>query len=345
MGLILFRMVKLVRCNLAPSTVALLRHYLGERKQQTRANNKVSEQSGVDRGVPQGSVCGPLLFITYVDDVCDVIDNSGCFLYADDLALIVSGKDVDRIAMLMQQDLDKVAQWCRENKLTVNTQKTQVLWSYSPRAIPDLTRCALFLNGAELDVVTSFCYLGATLDTHMTMTPNLKKTINLTQVRITQLRGIRKRSNKSTAVQVYLHMIRSILDYCCFLHDGGPVWAIRKLQTLQNNALRVCESIRDPRGVDIAALHTRNKVTKLEVTRRHQLLSLMHREAQDENQVVAPVRVLRGGDKLKLRTQRVKKDIYEKSPYHRGLAEWNALDAAVQHTKDKASFMNSIKSA
>ena len=51
------------------------------------------------------------------------------------------------------------------------------------------------------------------------------------------------------------------------------------------------------------ALHTRNNVSKLDVTRRHQLLSLMHKEAQNENQVVALARVLRDGDKLKLHTQ------------------------------------------
>ena len=73
--------------------------------------------------MPQGSVVGPLLFIAYVNDVSKVINNARFYLYADDLALVVSGRDVERICALLQDDYNRVSVWCKDNKLTVNTGK------------------------------------------------------------------------------------------------------------------------------------------------------------------------------------------------------------------------------
>ena len=100
----------------------------------------------------------------------------------------------------------------------------------------------------------------------------MKKVIGMVQSKLPALRRIHSGSDQQTAVLVYTSMIRSTMEYCSFTYGGGPVWAERKLQTMQNDALRICEKIRDPRGVNIDNLHTRNKVLKLEDGRQHQLL-------------------------------------------------------------------------
>ena len=334
---------KLAAYGLADNFLKWLKDYLTGRQQQTRANNILSDRAPVDRGVPQGSVVGPLLFVAYINDVSDVIVHSKYYLYADDLALVVSAKNPERIRLLLQEDLDKVGQWCARNKLTVNTTKTQVLWSYSARSVPDLTEADLFLNGNRLEVVSQFNYLGVTLDTHMTLTPHMKKRIGLVRARLAQLRKIREKSDVKTSVEVYTHMVKSIMEYCSFVVEGGPVWASRKFQTLQNDGLRICERVRDPRGVDIAALHQRNRVSMLSVGRTRQLLGYLHTASQMAENVVTPVRDLRGNANVKLKTQRIKKMVYEKSPLIRGLTIWNELSPATQRKPDRKSFLESLK--
>lgn len=135
--------------------------------------------------------------------------------------------------------------------------------------------CELVLLERPLGVVQTFNYLGVLLDTHMSLSPQLKKLIRVKQVRLAQLRRIRTNSDEATSLLVYKQMVRPISEYGGFLVDGGPVWAVNKLQTIQNNGLRICERIFDAREVPVLALHQRNKMAYLSVSRNNQLLIIV----------------------------------------------------------------------
>ena len=57
-------------------------NYSNERKQKTNFDNIYSEFASITVGVPQGSVLGPLLFLVYINDFCEVLEKSKRFLYA-----------------------------------------------------------------------------------------------------------------------------------------------------------------------------------------------------------------------------------------------------------------------
>lgn len=68
------------------------RSYLSGRFQYTELNNVSSSFHLISSGVPQGSVLGPLLYLLYVNDIFNVTSRAKCVLYADDTALLLSGK-------------------------------------------------------------------------------------------------------------------------------------------------------------------------------------------------------------------------------------------------------------
>ena len=101
--------------------------YLNGREQYVVLNGKRSPSKPVLSGVPQGSVLGPLIFLTYINDVtAESLDaNSKIILYADDILLyriITSPSDY----IILQADINTLSNWVLVNKLTRNANR----WSF-----------------------------------------------------------------------------------------------------------------------------------------------------------------------------------------------------------------------
>ena len=73
-------------------------------------------------GVPQGSILGPLLFIIYINDLCQVSDTLKLTMFADDTNLFCSSNDIK--TLFLNTNLEQISDWFRANKLSLNEDKT-----------------------------------------------------------------------------------------------------------------------------------------------------------------------------------------------------------------------------
>ena len=143
-----------------------LRNYLTNRKQCTQANGSVSKLNNLTYGVPQGSMCGPLLFLLYINDLSNILDNSKVSLYADDTVIYVSHDKDDVALRLIQNDLNKLQKWCCMKKLTTNCKTIKYCGFGMSSAIK---------KSKAANRVRSYRYLGFTLDEHLNFNKHIEE--------------------------------------------------------------------------------------------------------------------------------------------------------------------------
>ena len=69
-------------------------------------NRTLSNAKGINAGVPQGLVLGPLLFQIYINDIADQLTGK-VRLYADDTSLSYSSSNLAQIEIILNNDLQK----------------------------------------------------------------------------------------------------------------------------------------------------------------------------------------------------------------------------------------------
>ena len=90
-------------------------------------NGQLSSSLPITCGVPQGSILGPLFFITYINDMQNYLDTKDLGLYADDTVLFSHANDDTILQNKLQQTLNKFQKWCNMNALSINIKKTKFM--------------------------------------------------------------------------------------------------------------------------------------------------------------------------------------------------------------------------
>ena len=107
--------------------LTLINNYLTNRQQRVKVNGSFSSWKSVARGVPQGSVLGPLLFNIYINDLLLFIQDSDICNYADDTTIYTCNKNLDNIVHRLENDSTIALKWFADNFLKLNADKCHLL--------------------------------------------------------------------------------------------------------------------------------------------------------------------------------------------------------------------------
>ena len=89
---------------------------LTDRLQCIRVNGYYSNFIAVLSGVPQSSVLGPILFLIFIDDICDAVRDCSVKLFADDVKLYLD-ISCNNASLMLQEAITSLHSWANEWQL------------------------------------------------------------------------------------------------------------------------------------------------------------------------------------------------------------------------------------
>ncbi|KAJ8728440.1 hypothetical protein PYW08_016825 [Mythimna loreyi] len=189
--------------------------YIENRMQRVVINGYQSGSVPITSGVPQGSILGPLLFIIYINDINKCFKNTQFLLYADDLKLYRTVQNVDD-CLMFQEDLDRLADYCVDNKLQLSLPKCNVINFTKNQSVIHFN---YRLHNTTLTKLTIVKDLGILFDNRLTLNQHVEKIVNNSF----KMYGFVMRSSAefkrvSTFLHLYKTLIRSQLEYAV------PIW-------------------------------------------------------------------------------------------------------------------------
>ena len=211
----------------------LIASYLIDRKQRVKLGNSRSAWSTLSKGVPQGSIMGPLLFNIFVHDMYYDIKKCILFNYADDNTLFFASPDVNDVLNVLQTEAEIAIKWYSVNGMKANPNKFQFLICNHDRH--DLT---LNVNSTVIKCTDTVNLLGVTIDSRLTFDVHIS---NLCKKASRQLHVLRRFScilSTKNKLSIFHSFILSHFKYCPVVWHFCRKNKIDMMEKIQERALR-----------------------------------------------------------------------------------------------------------
>ena len=220
--------------------------FLSGRSQCVVVNGAHSQWASVTSGVPQGSVCGPLLFILYINDLPEAC-TCPVRLFADDTK-IYTRSDSEEYTKALQDDLDNLKQWSDNWLLRFHPEKCHVMKLGNKKS--EASYCMKETrNGENHNITLQESEVERDLGIYIDNSLNFKRHVGHTTTKANQIVGIIRRTfdflSEDLFLQLYKSLVRPILEY------GHTVWQpyhktlCAEIEDVQRRATRLLPRIRD----------------------------------------------------------------------------------------------------
>ena len=207
----------------------LLENYLANRFQYVKIENECSKMRSIKRGVPQGSILGPLLFLVYINDLgADENWQSEVVKYADDTVMIEKLNSRSDDKSLFQS-------WLNENDVDCNYMKTKFV-VFEKRSVnhPNIA-----IGDHEISSCENYKYLGIHFDKKLNFEVHISKITGKLARQSGILYKLRETLNKRQLVQYIRSYISPIIQYGVLLYGLSPKTRLQKIMLLQKKIIRI----------------------------------------------------------------------------------------------------------
>ena len=198
-------LIKLEAMGFSTNMLNIIRDFLGNRIMKVKVGDTVSQAKPVMSGVPQGSVLGPLLFLLFINDLPESIQNH-IKIFADDVKMVADPGNNNSI----EEDLEELSVWESVWLLMFNTEKCKVL--HVGKSNPK--NKYMFL-GSEFKKCDSEKDLGVLFTEKFNFSDHIYASISKAKSSLAWFERNTLSRDPYVMKTAYKSLIRHNLEYCC----------------------------------------------------------------------------------------------------------------------------------
>ena len=230
-------LAKMEAYGIDKKSLNLLRSYLSGRKQRVKLNSEYSSYVNIDRGVPQGSILGPLLFNIFLNDLLLDYKVTDICNFADDNTLYKSEKYLQVLKTILTEGVRQVLQWFEYSSMVANPEKFQVLL-LGPRNKITKNDFVININDHILRKSETVRLLGITIDQNLTFKNHITDLCKSASNKLKALQRIRKYLTIDQTKMLTNAFIYSQFKYCNVIWMFCSKCENNKINDLHKRALR-----------------------------------------------------------------------------------------------------------
>lgn len=256
-------------------TLELFKSYLGNRYQYVELKELsdkgieiayASRLVKVTRGVPQGSILGPIFFIIFINDLIFYMYNNNphnhnsynnnsnynenfnrdnnnynsininLVNFADDTNAVITANTIEKLNADVDKTLDRFDTWFRANYLTLNTSKTNILLFKTTARNND--NLIAKLNNEHIGSVNETKFLGVHIDNLLNWKSEVEAVEKSVSSACYALSSLRDVLSTDQLKVVYYSLVESKFRYSITLWGNSYKYNIDKAFMIQKRAIR-----------------------------------------------------------------------------------------------------------
>ena len=228
---------KLHTCGVSRDACSLLHSYLSNCFQRVKISASRSDWVQMTKGVPQGSILGPMLFNIFINDLIYVV-NDVCPLYnyADDNTLAFFHSDMDILRTKLEEGSNIALDWFDENHMKANISKFQSIILRPKGSISNVLFC---ISEHILKPIPCVKLLGVKIDDCLSFDDHISSICLRVSYQINGLRRIMKYMTIENRISIYNAFLAANFTYCNTVWHFCSNRGMYMLEKVHKKALRV----------------------------------------------------------------------------------------------------------
>ena len=211
--------------------------YLLGRTQCVKFGDTLSDPIILEKGVPQGSILGPLLFLMYVNHICSQSKHCKFHMYADDTILYSCAPSLDVAVSNLASDFVLLQLELTSSKLLLNGHKTKAML-FSPNSSVNVPPNITTLDGVTIEWVQLYKYLGIWLDNKLNFKHHIDCLAKKLKFTLSFFYRMKSCFSNTSRKKLVTSLFLSQLDYGDTVYRFACASTLSKLDPLFHAALR-----------------------------------------------------------------------------------------------------------